>query len=288
MANEDEGGNDIVVENEVILTFTLFKVASTGENQFALERINAVGKDINKDMIQYGTTNVYLLDSPTEVYVWEANKAEKSAKTFAKNKLKEILDSRPAWTLSETFKEEQEGILFRSKFADWPEPGKIAALKERQAVQKRAARRQYDVTQMFTQEKGGSKKKKAEFGWADTHAQATAEKDDDGKGSLTVFIVRDSKLTQQDSKTYGYFFASETYVLRYNWEFKGKKRGIYYVWQGRTCIGNKKGAGALLMNEMCRAATVAGDYYEDPEHVSVSSPSAFHCCQLMFHLLCDV
>jgi hypothetical protein len=47
--------------------------------------------------------------------------------------LKGFLDSRPEWTLSETFKEEKEGIMFRMKFADWPEPGKIEALKERQS-----------------------------------------------------------------------------------------------------------------------------------------------------------
>jgi hypothetical protein len=126
---------------------------------------------------------------------------------------------------------------------------------------------------MFNQEKGGPKKKKADAGWFDSHEQVSAEKYDQGNGELTVgfprfllsfilsfhssllsttkkkkkkkiWIVRDSKLVPlTDKLVKGIFFSSETYVLRYVWVYKEKKRGIFYVWQGRSCLGNKKGAG---------------------------------------------
>lgn len=103
-----------------------------GADKFDLQLVNK-GQEINKDMVQYGTDHVYILDCQTELYIWEANKSLKATKAFSKVKAKEMLEKRPSWTLFEVFKEEQENILFRMKFADWPEPGKAAALKERQS-----------------------------------------------------------------------------------------------------------------------------------------------------------
>lgn len=114
-------------------------------------------------MITYNSDHVYILDCQTELYIWESKKANKVIKNFARDHLKVIffsssfngmewsfkkkkkfnlisnkkkkkmMENLPSWTIAETVKEEEEGLLFRMKFADWPEPGKLASMKERQS-----------------------------------------------------------------------------------------------------------------------------------------------------------
>ncbi len=89
-----------------------------------------VGVDINQDMLEYGSDTAFLLDCQTEFYIWEAAKVKKEKRHFAREQAKRLLEGRPQWTIFEQERQEKEGILFRSKFADWPEPGKVKMMKE--------------------------------------------------------------------------------------------------------------------------------------------------------------
>jgi len=194
-----------------------------------------------------------------QIYVWEGKGATKGLRDSAKAFVTTALKSRPAWTLSLTFKESQETLLFRLKFSDWPEAGKEAEIKRRAAgilrisymqviyfpnkgnARQRKSLKSFDIGSMFAAANsadGQPQKKKADAGWNDSHELVTVDKFDDGKGVLQVWIVNDkSKLVQVDPRSWGQFFTSECYVMSYVWIYKEKKRCQLYCWQGRSCKG---------------------------------------------------
>jgi len=100
----------------------------------------------------------------------------------------------------------------------------------------------FDVSSMFFQSERleqQSRKRKADAGWADTHQQVTAERDSSGEdGEVKIWMVRSSKLVLLDPRDHpGHFYSSESYVIKYVWEFKEKTRCVFYTWQGRDAQG---------------------------------------------------
>ena len=146
---------------------------------------------VQRRVIERGQKEMYLLDATSEVHIWEGKGVDrlkrKAARDFATER---FLVGRPSWTYLETSLEDDEHLLFREKFADWPEQG--AGLDRSLSVrsqQKRKAERKFDVSVLFIPGSETSNKKKADAGWFDSHQLVTMETCDDGQGELNVCLL---------------------------------------------------------------------------------------------------
>jgi len=65
VATEEQGGNDIVVENAVKSSLVLNKFVLNGAD-VQMSRVNEGGAELSKDMVEYGSASVLVLDCTTE------------------------------------------------------------------------------------------------------------------------------------------------------------------------------------------------------------------------------
>lgn len=150
--------------------------------------------------------------------------------------------TRPEWTLVSEMPENREHVLFKCKFGKWTFQQQTARQIEEKKQAEAAVVPPFDVSSMFFQSERllqQGRKRKADAGWADTHEQVTAEKFSTGEdGEIKVWVVKNSKLVQlSETDNLGHFFTAESYVVKYVWVLKDKKRCVFYTWQGRDAHG---------------------------------------------------
>lgn len=128
VATIDDGGDDAEAEKNWPLSISLFKLTpDSNGNVEVQECTNTAGSPPSRDVLS--TTSIVVLDSETEFYVWVGKAITEEQRTHAESKAKELLSAkagRPAWVALEWVADENEPLLFREKFAEWPEASKPA------------------------------------------------------------------------------------------------------------------------------------------------------------------
>jgi hypothetical protein len=231
--------SDLVFEKELMDTFILYeilKMEADGDDHdsYSTRKIERQGSLYSRDLERH-SQKVYLLDCVSEIYVWEAKNSVKLARRFAEEYAEQLKASRHPWVIYAVVYEDEEPILFREKFADWPEFHFHAAEKQAHYLQ---SKRQFDVNTMLESSFTTSPIRKPDASWYDNHMPITIDNVDDGKGHVTIWIVENYKLRELndfDTSLYGQFYASESYVISYIWEYYKKTRCMLYFWLGRTC-----------------------------------------------------
>lgn len=230
---ETESLNDLVFERELVDTFQLYEVLKEEDGTYRINKVERRGS-LRYHMVQRCSQRTYLLDCVSEVFIWIGKNSERAIRRFTEEHVDQWKTSRSSWTMYTIIYEGEESILFREKFADWPE------LENQSAESPNHQRRQkpFDVINMLDSVDNMSSTRRADASWHDNRAPVTVDTADDGKGSIQIWIVDNYKLHEiVEISNFGQFYASESYVISYIWEHQKKKRCMLYFWLGRTCDG---------------------------------------------------
>jgi len=211
-------------------TVSLFRISdSTGSLQITSV---AQGK-LEKKMLD--TTDVFLLDTGTEVYVWIGKGATKEERSKGMKYGQDYLteQKRPNWTPLTRVAENAETPVFKSFFKVWEEP-KSRTLEEKKAG--KPVPRPPEVESLYKQVKAAEDKMV-----------------DDGKGKTEVWRIEDMDKKPVDPKDFGHFYAGDSYIVLYSYQINGKDAWIIYFWQGRDSSTDEKAASAIFAAEMDKA-----------------------------------
>ena len=232
---ETQGLNDLIFEKELVKKFQLFEIVKGKDNNHethVMEHPNS----LRYHMLQRRSHRVYILDCVSEVFIWIGKNADKTMRKFAEELVDRWKADRPSWNMYTVVYEDEEPILFREKFADWPEV--ILQGSEPSDRHRRRYHKQFDVRSMLESSDVTYPTKRVDASWHDNRMPITVDTADDGKGVIQIWIVDNYKLRElEDTSIYGQFYASESYIISYVWEHQKKKRCMLYFWLGRTCDG---------------------------------------------------
>eukprot|EP00003_Mantamonas_plastica_P003585 TRINITY_DN1281_c0_g1_i10.p1 TRINITY_DN1281_c0_g1~~TRINITY_DN1281_c0_g1_i10.p1 ORF type:complete len:373 (-),score=116.02 TRINITY_DN1281_c0_g1_i10:164-1282(-) len=73
---------------------------------------------------------------------------------------------------------------------------------------------------------------------------------DDGTGKLQIWHVYDLKKQEVPENQYGMFYAGDSYLCLYTYEYRGEEMHIIYFWQGTASSMDEKVAVAFMAKEM--------------------------------------
>jgi len=201
-------------------------------------QVVSTGKSIScQDLI---STQVHLVDSGSEVYVWIGKTSpledRKVAMATASTYLKDA--ARPAWTPISRLIETGETPVFKNIFSKWDRVGAEPARPTKTvpqvgaSVAKVVAEEKVDVTSLYTRKR---------------EAQHMV---DDGTGALQVWRVENFKKVEVPKEQYGQFYSGDSYVMLYTYKKGTRPQYIIYFWQGRFSSADEKGASALLAKDL--------------------------------------
>jgi hypothetical protein len=234
---ETQSLNDLIFEKELVNQFQLYEIIKWKDDNYEAHRVERHGS-LRYPMLQRRSHRVYILDCASEVFIWIGKNADKTMRKFAEELVDRWKTDRPSWNMYTVVYEDEEPILFREKFADWPEitargsePGDRYRYRHRH-------HKQFDIRTMLESSDVIYPTKRVDASWYDSRTPITVDTADDGKGSRQIWIVDNYKLRELvDTSIHGQFYASESYVISYIWEHQKKRRCILYFWLGRTCDG---------------------------------------------------
>ncbi|KNC50346.1 uncharacterized protein AMSG_12014 [Thecamonas trahens ATCC 50062] len=122
VAPPDSAPDDATYEAEVNAVTVLYRVAADG----SLESVSTGRLDASP----LGDNDVFVLDSPHEVYVWLGRKTPSALRNVGVDAANRLIADRtpasPAWLKPQTIKQNTETTLFIEKFSTWGEGMSIA------------------------------------------------------------------------------------------------------------------------------------------------------------------
>lgn len=197
VAGEEAGGSD---EDPAPVEASIHRVSVADGVQ-----VVSTGKSIScQDLI---STQVHLVDSGSEVYVWIGKTSpledRKVAMATASTYLKDA--ARPAWTPISRLIETGETPVFKNIFSKWDRVGAEPARPTKTvpqvgaSVAKVVAEEKVDVTSLYTRKR---------------EAQHMV---DDGTGALQVWRVENFKKVEVPKEQYGQFYSGDSYVMLYTY-----------------------------------------------------------------------
>eukprot|EP00742_Colponemidia_sp_Colp-10_P001498 GILJ01001608.1.p1 GENE.GILJ01001608.1~~GILJ01001608.1.p1 ORF type:complete len:830 (-),score=172.89 GILJ01001608.1:131-2620(-) len=227
----DEGGSDEVAEKTSDIK--LFQV-SNPEAEYELHEI--LERPLKKALVS--SNNLYLLDTPSAVFVWIGKNASAEAKRSGMKVGQNYLEraQKPNYTAVTRVVENAETVVFKSFWQEWdPVSYPVDHSRVIRSQSKVAAARdqpEIDVNQL--------------------HQQTVAQQAlvDDGSGKLQIWRVENFELKEVDPSLYGQFYAGDSYVLLYTYQKNRRDEYIIYFWQGRDSSSDEKGSSALLAKDL--------------------------------------
>eukprot|EP00475_Leptophrys_vorax_P033792 TRINITY_DN5371_c0_g2_i1.p1 TRINITY_DN5371_c0_g2~~TRINITY_DN5371_c0_g2_i1.p1 ORF type:complete len:898 (-),score=253.27 TRINITY_DN5371_c0_g2_i1:47-2386(-) len=231
----EHGGLDEAAEVNAILN--LYQVVESGE----FVELKLVPKDsdgfLSRSMLR--SSEVFVLDCETEVFVWIGKHSSKTAKAEAMRLAVVSLNflNRPAWIPISRMMESGETSVFQQKFRDWHDQ-EIKEMFKKRGEQRR---RQSEIAKpQFTVNCSALHKK-------------TEKKDnivDTVKEGVLLYEVVETDLEDVPQEKYGYFSQKSSYVIVFSanevaaaFDEAAEEKGVsdmvtrQYVmyWQGREC-----------------------------------------------------
>eukprot|EP01128_Nolandella_sp_AFSM9_P008757 TRINITY_DN5432_c0_g1_i1.p1 TRINITY_DN5432_c0_g1~~TRINITY_DN5432_c0_g1_i1.p1 ORF type:complete len:861 (-),score=202.42 TRINITY_DN5432_c0_g1_i1:162-2720(-) len=264
-------GEDADWEKGTIGIHKLYRVSDeSGEMEITL--VDTEGKGLAQAHLD--PQDSFILDTSTDIFVWNGRKAnfqEKSrAFAHAKSFLKE--HNRPDWTPVTKVAQGVEPALFKSHFRgafteyiDTPDAFN-QRVKQKSKVAAKQRQEKINVDALHHPEKYAIAREELVYGIPDKNYKG---------GSFTefeMFFVKEKKTHALPEEDYGIFYSKNCYVVRYSVRLRhgGFKHVIYY-WQGRSASTDDNGSSALLAQEISqsygRSATlVRVSQGKEPDH----------------------
>lgn len=222
-----QGGDDAAHDKNA--TCTLYKVSDAGGSL----QVTKVGETpLDKAMLD--SNDCFILDAVDEIFVWVGKGATaQERKESMVNAGKFLTDqNRPKTTPITRVAETGETPAFKEKFKSWPAPPK----EQRSNVAK--------VTQKTIDFKSLSKSGPG------PESDAHMFKGDPGTTpTLKIWRIENFKAVEVSEKTYGQFFAGDSYVLLYTYIVNKKPNYVVYFWLGADSSQDERGAAALIAKE---------------------------------------
>jgi len=199
---------------------------------------NVNGKNtLMKEMLL--SSNSYVLDGLTEVYLWVGKQTEDFVRKQSMAKAEEILKlrkNRPSWvTTVQRIVEGAETELFKEKFIDWSRslPISMAPIPKGRVAETKKEEFKIDSIKLNQ-----------------PLPQSFTMTIDDAKGTIQVYRVKDHSMDPLPLHLYGHFYSGESYIIVYKYIQRNKEVYLTYFWQGKKSSINEKGESARLAVDM--------------------------------------
>lgn len=239
----------------------------------------------------------------SEVYVWNGKNASSEAKRGALRLAQELFSgsydyemcdvnpvtfaqvagqrkvtkcvksgTKPDWCLLAKVTQNMETILFRQKFANWPEFERDDLEKDYIAFggQQIKPLNGVELFEGVPYEEPNLVLENANLGRGNFYYdQDTMRHFDIHTQSVTKWRINEFNSDDIDADLYGHFYSAETYIVRWMYQISitvreltgdvskrntvGRDRCVYFCWQGADASTNEKGAAALLTDELNKA-----------------------------------
>ena len=266
----EDGGNDIDYERECDARVKLYRIERNEESdsdEYSLIEVET--KRLSREAL--ATDGCFILDCQTEIFVWIGKNSTSSMRNFAMNHAKEnFLESRPDWTHFARNVEGGEEILFREKFAEWPDiiPGVRGSSRPSGPASSKAAGGSSSASsgggddgssggktlvRRRSMLMGRIKKQEAKIDVNKLHTSVRPEQEllgDGTPGTIEAWIGIDGKLAEETDLLEGHFYSEESYVILYTFHKGNALRYHVYFWQGIDASKQDKGLTALLVKEI--------------------------------------
>ncbi|KAH9498340.1 hypothetical protein Btru_006592 [Bulinus truncatus] len=186
-------------------------------------------------------------------------------------------DKRPSWVIFGKVSQNMETILFREKFADWPDSSRIIGVKGLDLIGAENVNKDilelkpYDAGLMLPQNTSPVtlKLEGSDLGrgvkWSED-MQGFVKEQDIITIDVTTWHILEYEHSKLPQASHGQFHEGDTYVVRWQYMIasanlrnvkgaaknipKGRERCAYFFWQGINSTINEKGASALMTVEL--------------------------------------
>lgn len=240
IAPADEGGNDEEFEKQQTETLKLYHVEMNENGIPKPVIVIQPEKKLLMDMLI--DTETYVLDCGNEVYAWYGRECGEEARHALKDAAKEVYKSipRPEWVPLIMVGQGGEPLLFRERFADWPDLSHQSAIKK-----------------MYKQHESLNKKRVVETTFNPEtmlydHRVEEEIESPDGDGELKIWVIKDKTKVQIAEEEFGHFYSGNCYIIVYEYKKRNALRYIIWTWQGKTSSKLEQGYAVKFTEEVYR------------------------------------
>ncbi|EGG19334.1 villin [Cavenderia fasciculata] len=258
---KEEGGDDVEAETHWASSYTLLKYDQDAKHLVNVEQPEAQKGILSLELL--ASDSYFVLDTGSEFYAWSGRNADFIHKDSFIEKAKERLASgthRQSWVDMIITSEGGEPVMFREKFADWPDLSHEVSLSRMGFGKKRlfevaipyekkspAKMNQFDVTEMV-------------------YSELPEEAEDEraiSESSFEVWYVEDNKIVELPKQEYGHLYSGNCYIIRYTYSRWNAFRFIIFIWQGIDATRNDIGMSTLLSKDMYIETSNRGDCVQE-------------------------
>eukprot|EP01114_Cavostelium_apophysatum_P013389 TRINITY_DN3235_c0_g1_i2.p1 TRINITY_DN3235_c0_g1~~TRINITY_DN3235_c0_g1_i2.p1 ORF type:complete len:1475 (-),score=468.43 TRINITY_DN3235_c0_g1_i2:24-4448(-) len=254
-----DAGDDLEAERDWNSDIKFFEGVSDGSGQIELV-LQENYLPLKLDLLK--SNSMFVLDVGNEVFAWAGKfSSDPDRKPFL-DKAAEYLSnqqdagSKPKWATLSKQQEGGETVLFRERFADWPDLSHdVSTARFGLGGQKK-----HDISREY---RGRAKKTFFDVNDILFSELIRAEPRSDGTGQLQIWQIDNFNKIPIPESEYGQFFSGNCYLLSYSYArtFGGSLATKYLImtWQGRDKTKKDSGSSALQASDLVMVTKRHGD-----------------------------